>query len=505
MLAGKYKLTRLLGEGGMGAVFDATNQKTERRVAIKIMLSSDRPNPDLATRFLREARAASRITHPNVVDVLDMGEDDDGTPFIVQEYLNGSDLRRLLTERRSLSPRETLEIIAPVMSALCAAHKQKIVHRDLKPENIFLVRSGTGATVPKLIDFGLARIDTGDGLSLTKSGAAFGTPYYMSPEQAKGERDPNGVQTDIWAMGVVVFEMLAGRCPFEGDNANAIMAQILMAPVPRVDAVATRVPKSLADIVARALERDRSIRYRTMAQFLGALLDCSDIGDDVLRKSLKTLSGDFGDEGTVVDDGLTTTQKQPPKPNASTLGRSAREITTRIVGGSAIGRAVAIVAVLGAVAATVAISRRAPAPAVSAAVTPRVSIPTTPMLGIAVATRPSSAAITLDGTPVGIGAFAQTVPIDGREHFLRVSAAGYESQTIAFRDVAPPPMIELVPMAVVAVVPTAARRPTAPRAVVVTPVPAAPTAPPQAAPIVPTPEPTPLPSVNGAPIITQEQ
>ncbi|MEI8255336.1 MAG: serine/threonine-protein kinase [Deltaproteobacteria bacterium] len=140
-LAGKYRLERVLGAGGMGAVYAATNAWTERRVAIKVMLAGNVMTEDLVARFMREARAATRIAHENIVQILDMGQDADGSLYIVQEFLQGSDLRKLLDERRSLSARESIEILAPVMSALIAAHKQGIVHRDLKPENIFLTRS----------------------------------------------------------------------------------------------------------------------------------------------------------------------------------------------------------------------------------------------------------------------------------------------------------------------------------------------------------------------------
>jgi eukaryotic-like serine/threonine-protein kinase len=261
-VGGKYKLLRVLGAGGMGEVYEAENSWTQKRVALKLMLPELVKNQDLAARFLREARAASKIEHPNVVQVLDMGQDADGSLFIVQEFLKGSDLRRLLDERQALPPREAVELIVPVMSALVAAHRHKIVHRDIKPENVFLVKSA-GSLVPKVIDFGIAKMDEGPVSGITKSGAAIGTPWYFSPEAARGERVD--AQSDVWAVGIMQYEMLAGRCPWKGETYNALLFEIASAPIPRLEELAPKVPKALADNVPTVVE----LRARLLMRALG--------------------------------------------------------------------------------------------------------------------------------------------------------------------------------------------------------------------------------------------
>lgn len=281
-VSGKYMLLRVIGIGGMGAVYEAENSWTERRVAIKLVLAELTKNKDVASRFVREARAASKVSHPNIVEILDAGQDDDGSLFIVQELLVGSDLRHLLDSRKTLSPEHALEIIAPIASALIAAHRRGVVHRDLKPENFMLSEGPSGGIVPKLIDFGIAKMTQVGATSVTRTSSVLGTAHYLSPEQARGDATVDA-QSDVWALGVVLFEMLSGRCPFEGDSYNAIIAQILMSPVPRLD----KVSVVLADVVAKAMKRDRALRYKNVQEFLGALLECSTLRGEEWHESLR--------------------------------------------------------------------------------------------------------------------------------------------------------------------------------------------------------------------------
>lgn len=469
-IAGKYKLVRLLGAGGMGAVYEAENSWTQKRVALKLMLSDSAKNPDLSARFLREARAASKIEHPNVVQVLDMGQDADGSLFIVQEFLKGSDLRRLLDERQVLPAKEAVELIVPVMSALVAAHRHKIVHRDIKPENVFLVKSA-GTVIPKVIDFGIAKMDEGPAGRLTKSGAPIGTPWYFSPEAAKGQRVD--AQSDVWAVGIMLYEMLAGRCPWKGETYNALLFEIASAPVQRLDEAAPRVPKALADVVHHALERERDARYRTMAEFLGALLDCpleTPGWRKTLRGSHETAMAKLGD--TDPDDAIGTEDTHdisapPPSPITppvatppgvgprTTLGQTAREVTTQATSGGrrrwqVLGGAVAIVAV-GATAIGVMSTRGAGRTAMSSVtrVATSASVPSAVDAGEYVATvtvAPSSATIELDDENTGVNAIERHFPRDGRSHRLRASAPGYETFSLSF-DAPPPERISLIPIA----------------------------------------------------------
>ncbi len=276
VIGGKYQVVRLLGSGGMGAVYEARNSWTGRRVAVKMLHAQFARKPEIVRRFLREAKAATAISHPNIVDVLDMGEDPaQGGLFIVQEFLEGLDLARRMQQVPALTMRESLALLAPVMSALVAAHRLGIVHRDIKPENIFLTTGPRGVTAPKLIDFGISKVLDGPSAdrSRTQTGVAIGTPQYMSPEQARGRSDVDG-RSDVWSMGVLLYELVAGRLPFDAPNYNLLIVAILTTPAPRIEEVAPGVPRQLAAVIHRALEPDLAQRYASMSEFLSAVLEC---------------------------------------------------------------------------------------------------------------------------------------------------------------------------------------------------------------------------------------
>jgi hypothetical protein len=273
VVAGKFELVRLLGVGGMGTVYEATNTWTHRRVALKVLHPRVARDRDAAERFFQEARAATHIAHPNIVDVLDMGEDPaDGALFIVQELLDGEDLHARLNARGRLSPREALEVVLPILDALTASHRRGILHRDVKPENIVLARGERGAVVPKLVDFGVSKFVRAAprGKRLTDDGITVGTPQYMSPEQARGDvaLDP---RTDVWSVGAVLFEALSGTAPFEAATPALLLVEIITRPPPRIDTLVQGLPHSLVDVIARAIEPDRDRRFRTAAAFADAL------------------------------------------------------------------------------------------------------------------------------------------------------------------------------------------------------------------------------------------
>jgi eukaryotic-like serine/threonine-protein kinase len=268
VLAGKYALIRVLGEGGMGIVYEATHEWTGRRVAVKLLQPALALDPEMNRRFLQEARSASAIEHPNVVQVLDMGSDDDGTAFLVLELLTGEPLSKRL-EVAALSLAEMLEVLLPVMSALASAHDNRLIHRDLKPENIFVAEQA-GERIPKVLDFGLAKIVQGDlaASSDTRPGALVGTPYYLAPEQALADRSIS-IGADVWAMGVVVYQCLTRRLPFPGESLTAV----LVAVCERKPAPLSELDPALAAIVLRALEKAPANRYPDMRAFAGALVD----------------------------------------------------------------------------------------------------------------------------------------------------------------------------------------------------------------------------------------
>ncbi|MCA9607944.1 MAG: serine/threonine protein kinase, partial [Myxococcales bacterium] len=197
-LGGRYRLLKILGKGGMGVVYEGVHEGTGRPVAVKVLLPQFLEHPEITKRFLREAKAAASLHHPNVVDVLDVGEDDDGAPYIVLEFLVGRTLHAL-SKKGPLDAEPTLAHLLPVMDALALAHDNGIVHRDVKPDNIFLAEDETGRITPKLLDFGIAKLLQVTSSLKTRTGTAMGTPHYMPPEQAQGARDVTPA-ADVWAM-----------------------------------------------------------------------------------------------------------------------------------------------------------------------------------------------------------------------------------------------------------------------------------------------------------------
>jgi serine/threonine-protein kinase len=261
LLAGKYRLLRLLGAGGMGTVHEAVNTWTGRHVAVKQLRPALSSDAMAAKRFMREARSASRIAHPNVVDILDLGRDPQtGALYMVQELLAGETLRRRIAERGALPVDEVVRILAPALSALAVAHAAGVVHRDLKPDNIFLASDPRGGEVTKLIDFGLSkRLRGGGDLVITAGGRRLGTPFYMAPEQLRDDPELDE-RIDVWSMGVVLFEAAVGARPFPGPGCVELIRQVVQRPAPLLADIAPGVPPAFAALVARALDRDRNRR-----------------------------------------------------------------------------------------------------------------------------------------------------------------------------------------------------------------------------------------------------
>ncbi len=269
LVAERYEIVRELGRGGMGSVYEARHTWTGRKVALKTLLTHLASEPSAVERFRREARAGVVGAHPNIAEVLDMGVDPrDGTLYLALELLDGEDLARRLGRDRSLTPHEALALLVPAMIALDAAHRAGVIHRDIKPSNLFVARSADGSSRLKVIDFGIANL--ADAAPLTRSGAPMGTPQYMAPEQARGESDLDA-RADVWSMGVVCFEVLAGRRPFEGARYHDVLVQVLTARPPSLRSVSPHLDSDLCAVVDRALEPERGRRTPTMAAMAAAL------------------------------------------------------------------------------------------------------------------------------------------------------------------------------------------------------------------------------------------
>jgi serine/threonine protein kinase len=288
----KYRLIRQIGVGGMGVVFEAENVLTQRHVAVKVLHWQYAQTHEAIERFWQEARAASKMAHPNIVAVLDADLDTNyDVPYIVQELLEGSSLREHLDAQASgtLSVGESLAILVPIMEALAAAHREGIVHRDLKPGNVFLAREPSGKVIPRLIDFGVSKLVSDEKAFHTETGAIVGTPAYMSPEQARCEHDIDG-RADIWAIAALLYQLVTGKLPFEAPNQHMLVAQILYETPIAIDDPSRGIslPAGFAAVVMHALERDRNARYPDMESFRDALLSlpcAATIPEDIALES----------------------------------------------------------------------------------------------------------------------------------------------------------------------------------------------------------------------------
>jgi serine/threonine-protein kinase len=271
LVAGKYVIEELLGEGGMGAVFSATHRFTGKQVAIKWMLPELARDQDAVQRFMREAQAAGRINHPNVVDVYDVGQHEDSF-FLVMELLRGEPLTNALS-RRELSVREVLDILLRAMRGVSAAHRQGVVHRDLKPDNIFLAYDDDGGgREPKVLDFGISKVSNEGQINprLTRTGAVVGTPYYMPPEQIRGS-DNLDRRADIYAFGVILYEALTGQVPFIADTYGALVLEIATGTPKSPEELVPGLPVELSSIVMRAMARNANDRFPDIESLIRAL------------------------------------------------------------------------------------------------------------------------------------------------------------------------------------------------------------------------------------------
>jgi serine/threonine-protein kinase len=272
LIADKYRVTRHLAGGGLAEVYEAIHEQIGQHFAIKILRRHFAAFPEVADRFLTEARAASAIGHPGIVRVFDIGKLDSGEPYLVMELLQGEDLCDLLQRRKKLPSDEAVRIMLLILDALAAAHEAGVVHRDLKPENVVLMRGPAGQPWVKIIDFGIARlVQQGEGAGRqTGAGAVLGTPYYAAPEQARGVEDVDG-RADLYAVGVILYEMVTGRLPYDGASITEIISKVLTEPFPEARRFEPTVPLQLERIILRATLKNRDQRYRTAHDFAAAL------------------------------------------------------------------------------------------------------------------------------------------------------------------------------------------------------------------------------------------
>jgi serine/threonine-protein kinase len=407
VLGGRYKLIDRLGSGGMGTVWVAENTALggDATVAVKVLHTQFATDATAVERFKNEARIAAKLGHPNIVRVYDFGEDDEGAPYIVMERLHGESLAARLEREGHLAPREAVEVLIEVLEALSAAHDRDILHRDLKPENVFLAREGT-KIVPKILDFGVSKILGSDEnrVKMTRTGSLIGTPAYMSPELLLG--GATDLRSDLWAMGVMLYELLSGRLPYESDNYNAVLVRIATGhPTPLRDYVPD-LDSGLVSLVERAMARKPSARFASARAMRDAL-------------SGWLASGVSSERPQVVPRSATAPQATPmafehadTMPGDSQVSLRAK----RSAPGLALGIGLGVVAAVG----LFAFTQKHPRDERPATQAVRVtSVGARPMLRVR--DLPRGAHIEIDGEPTMLPAPVAPDAV----HQVRVSAAGY--------------------------------------------------------------------------------
>ncbi len=267
-VVGKYRVVRQLGEGGMGVVYEAMHTRIQQRVAIKMLLPDVLDAPDVISRFEREARAAGKLKSENTTRVLDVDVSDNGLPYMVMEYLDGSDLGKVLETTGVLHIHDAVDVVLQACNAMAEAHSEGVIHRDLKPSNLFITMIGTTRRV-KVLDFGISKVENDTDARVTATQTVVGTPLYMSPEQVRSAKHVDA-RSDIWSLGIILFELIAGRTPFEGST-TAAAAAICIDPPPPIKLFREGVPPELEQAIFTALQKDPALRFQNVQALAAAI------------------------------------------------------------------------------------------------------------------------------------------------------------------------------------------------------------------------------------------
>jgi len=413
----KYVVIRHLSTGGMGAVYEVEHAPLGKRLAAKVLLPELAKRPRLLERFRREARAASATGHENIVEVTDLGQTPQRAPFLVMELLQGRTLGAEL-KAGPLAPERAVHIARQILSALAAAHGRGIVHRDLKPENVFLIKRGSDNDFVKVLDFGIAKmLDEVDERELTQAGQVVGTPTYMAPEQARGDKTIDG-RADLYAVGAILYRMVTGHRPFSGDSFNALLFAIAQGNPTRPRQHNAKVSPLLESVVLKAMAVDRSQRYQTAEELDEALAEEARTEE----RSLRAPSGPPVDTAP----GWSETMH-----GVNDHGPLKRVISTMTIVAIAAGIGVTLAG--GGYLVWHKIQRARAAAAMQAeaeAVRPPPAPPVVQLIDVKLDVVPTSAKITIDGAPVKPPQVQ--VAKDGVRHVLRVEASGYQPEERPF-------------------------------------------------------------------------
>jgi serine/threonine-protein kinase len=485
MVLGRYEILRLIGRGGMGSVYEAVHRDLKKRVAIKTLLPGLAANADARARFLREGESASRIRHPHVVDITDVGVEGT-TSYLVMEFLEGEDLAKLIARQGQLSLRQTADIMLPVVAAISAAHDMGVIHRDLKPENIFLSRSRIGGLHPKVLDFGISKV-TGDRstMILTGTGATFGTTFYLPPEQLQGARQADA-KSDQYALGTILYECVTGRRAFEGEVVYGVMKDIAEGRYLAPRAVRPDLPQEVEAIITRAMSLNPADRFASVKDLGAAFLGYASpnvravwepffaqaLPDDGFEAPQPVTGGTmFLSKGAAADSGPGRTPSERSArasvslPALSTLSHANGESHGAIDSGARSLRpsrapwliALGAVALGGAVFGVMRLSGGSSNPGAEGGEArdgkdsllggrhdTRPAPPRT--FRVEIETDPRAATIELDARPVGKGALDERLPVDGTEHVIVARAPNYKEAIVRFTDQPPQHLIALDPI-----------------------------------------------------------
>ena len=297
MLAGKYRVERVLGAGGMGIVVSAVHVQLEQRVAIKFVRDEALGNVDAVQRFLREARAAVKLKSEHAAKVLDVGTLESGAPYMVMEYLEGSDLGAVLEQHGTLTVQAAAEWIVQACEAIAEAHAMGIVHRDIKPQNLFLAKSVGGQAQVKVLDFGVSKsLTSSDAGKLTQTRSMLGSPLYMSPEQMRSSRDVDA-RADVWALGVVLYELLTKRYPFEAESMPELCLKVVGDPPTPILTFRADLPMAMVDVIDRCLQKDPGKRFANAAELASALEPMAPPASRVIAERARLVMGSIPDLG----------------------------------------------------------------------------------------------------------------------------------------------------------------------------------------------------------------